>query len=167
MTAPHIKQFYFWGASPNYASQYSACSSYNLERIPLERLSNFLQSLKTHGPTYREIIEYIKMLNSYHKADPQLQSAETLSHSDMISILENVKTAKDKQYSMNKFEKTVLMGFLHMLKFAKVVRRMKQNSHLIQSLFVRNQMMADQGKLANLLKVYGLEEHEAPDSDEA
>jgi len=27
-------------------------------------------------------------------------------------------------------------------------------------------MMADQGKLANLLKVYGLEEHEAPDSDQ-
>ena len=26
--------------------------------------------------------------------------------------------------------------------------------------------MADQGKLANLLKVYGLEEHEAPDSDQ-
>jgi len=113
-----------------------------LERIPLERLANFLQNLKTHGPSYRELIEYIKMLNQHPKADPEIQAGETLTHDNMISILQNINTTKsddaNPHLALKKFDVAVLCAFLHLLKYAKVIKRMKQNSHLIQSLFLRN-----------------------------
>jgi len=116
----------------------------------VERLSNFLSNVKTHGPTYREVIEYVKMLNDHHKpttADPSLLSNPSLTHDDMINVLKGIKTDKkdsdNPHLELTNFEVSVLVSFLHILKFAKVVKSMKLNSHLIKMLFLRNQMMAD------------------------
>ena len=54
----------------------------------MERLANFIQNVKVHGPTMREMIEYILQVNKHHKADALIQGIETLTHNNMINVLQ-------------------------------------------------------------------------------
>lgn len=123
----------------------------NLKTLPQPRLERFLTYVDFYGPSQREVLDFIKYSLLQKRTNKSQQPTQSLSDDMILPLLQIFSRKFQNQGSLNYismnaaltiaenytlncqslFELQILVSFLHLYKYAKTMREMKNKSHLL------------------------------------
>ena len=172
----HLRQFNYYGTKPTYdryqwlqstrdeASQEAGNDvELNLKSLPQTRLSSFLNYIEFYGPSYREVLDFIKQAFLQKRGSKHTPHSQNLPDEQVLPLLRicsrhlfqeqpnqlssaNFVAMNAASYSLtsnSRLELQILVSVLHLHKYAKTMNEMKNKSHLFQHILLRNQMQPD------------------------
>ena len=176
--ASHLRSLKYFGDKPAFANILSTTTDVLLHNLPLGRLQYFLRFVDRFGPTLEEVVNFIKTKLLVKIQRPQNQAAEvnkelmmlsaeqlirliliskTHASVDAVEDLKLVRFTIEYRLNCKDDELAILLGYLHLHRYANGLQELQQQKQLISLLIQRNNLVPSElDQIKRLIKIFKL-----------